>query len=61
MKRLRAAIQRNDKQAAQDSLKQVISQIDRAVSKGVYHRKTGSRYVARLSTQVSKLAVSTAA
>lgn len=61
MKRLRAAIQRNDKQAAQDSLKQVISQIDRAVSKGVFHRKTGSRYVARLSTQVSKLAVSTAA
>jgi small subunit ribosomal protein S20 len=61
MKRLRAAIQRNDKQAAQDSLKQVISQIDRAVSKGVYHRKTGSRYVARLSTQVSKLAVSTVA
>jgi small subunit ribosomal protein S20 len=57
MKRLRAAIQRNDKQAAQDSLKQVISQIDRAVSKGVFHRRTGSRYVARLSTQVSKLAV----
>lgn len=56
MKRLRAAIQRNDKQAAKDSLNQVISQIDRAVSKGVFHRRTGSRYVARLASQVAALA-----
>jgi small subunit ribosomal protein S20 len=55
MKRLRAAIQRNDKQSAQDSLNQVISQIDRAVSKGVFHRRTGSRYIARLASQVSRL------
>lgn len=55
MKRLRAAIQRNDKQAAKDSLNQVISQIDRAVSKGVFHRRTGSRYIARLSSQVAGL------
>jgi small subunit ribosomal protein S20 len=55
MKRLRSAIQKNDKQGAQESLKQVISAIDRAVSKGVFHRRTGSRYIARLASQVSKL------
>ena len=44
------------KQGAQDSLKQAISQIDRAVAKGVFHRRTGSRYIARLSSQVAKLA-----
>jgi ribosomal protein S20 len=33
----------------------VVSQIDRAVSKGVFHRRTGSRYIARLASQVAKL------
>jgi small subunit ribosomal protein S20 len=56
MKRLRAAIHKNDKQGAEESLRQVISQIDRAVSKGVFHRRTGSRYIARLASQVSRLA-----
>lgn len=55
MKRLRAAINKNDKQGAEASLKQVVSQIDRAVSKGVFHRRTGSRYIARLAAQVAKL------
>lgn len=55
MKRLRAAIQTGDKKSAQDSLKVAISQIDRAVSKGVFHRNTGSRYIARLSSQVAKI------
>jgi small subunit ribosomal protein S20 len=55
MKRLRAAIVAADKKGAQDSLKVAISQIDRAVAKGVFHRRTGSRYIARLSSQVAKL------
>ncbi len=55
MKRLRSALQKNDKQSAEASLRDVISQIDRAVSKGVFHRRTGSRYIARLSAQVSRL------
>lgn len=57
MKRLRSALQKNDKKAAEESLRVVISHIDRAVSKGVFHRRTGSRYIARLSAQVSKLGV----
>ncbi len=55
IKRLRAALQKNDKQSAEESLRKVISQIDRAVSKGVFHRRTGSRYIARLASQVSRL------
>jgi small subunit ribosomal protein S20 len=56
MKRLRAALRTGDKKSAQESLQHAISQIDRAVAKGVFHRRTGSRYIARLSSQVSKLA-----
>lgn len=55
IKRLRAALLKNDKQGAEASLRQVISQIDRAVSKGVFHRRTGSRYIARLASQVSRI------
>lgn len=55
IKRLRVALHKNDKKGAEESLRQVISQIDRAVSKGVFHRRTGSRYIARLASQVSAL------
>jgi small subunit ribosomal protein S20 len=55
MKRVRAAIQSGDKSKAADALKIAIAQIDRAVSKGVFHRNTGSRYISRLSSQVAGL------
>lgn len=55
MKRVRAAILSGDKSKAESSLKAAISQIDRAVSKGVFHRRTGSRYISRLSSQVAGL------
>jgi small subunit ribosomal protein S20 len=55
MKRLRAAIQNGDKKSAAETLKTAVAQIDRAVAKGVFHRRTGSRYISRLSEQVSKL------
>jgi small subunit ribosomal protein S20 len=60
MKRLRAALRSGDKKSAEESLKVAISQIDRAVSKGVFHRRTGSRYIARLSAQVAKLGAAAA-
>jgi small subunit ribosomal protein S20 len=55
MKRLRAAILAADKKSAEDTLKLAVSQIDRAVAKGVFHRRTGSRYIARLASQVANL------
>ncbi|HEX7477528.1 MAG TPA: 30S ribosomal protein S20 [Polyangiales bacterium] len=55
MKRLRTAIAAGDKKNAETTLKVAISQIDRAVAKGVFHRRTGSRYISRLATQVQKI------
>ena len=37
------------------ALAEAVSRIDGAVSKGIYHRKTGSRYIARLTHQVNSL------
>jgi small subunit ribosomal protein S20 len=55
MKRLRSAIQGGDKKSAEATLKIAVAQIDRAVAKGVFHRRTGSRYISRLAAQVSKI------
>lgn len=55
IKRVRAAIEAEDKGAAESALKAAVSKIDGAVLKGIYHRKTGSRYISRLTRQVQDL------
>jgi small subunit ribosomal protein S20 len=55
LKRVRAAIAEKDQKGAKAALKAAISQIDKASSKGVVHRKAASRTIARLSAQVHKL------
>ncbi len=55
VKRVRAAIEAGDAGAAKKALTEAVSRIDGAVSKGIYHRKTGSRYIARLTHQVHSL------
>ena len=55
MKRVRAAIATGDKGGAQEALTVAIRRIDQAVSKGLWHRKAGSRYISRLSAQVHAL------
>lgn len=55
VKRVRVAIEASDKGAAQEALTTAVQKIDRAVAKGVYHRKTGSRYISRLTEQVAAL------
>ena len=55
VKAVRDAIDTGDKGAAQEALAKAVRRIDMAVSKGVYHRKTGSRYISRLSTQVASM------
>lgn len=55
VKRVREAIATGDAAQAQTALKVATRGIDMAVSKGIYHRKTGSRYISRLSTQVAAL------
>ncbi len=55
VKRCREAIESGNKAEAKEALKPAIKHIDMAVSKGVYHRKTGSRYISRLASQVAAL------
>lgn len=55
IKRVHVAIQAGDKKAAHAALPPAVEGIDAAVSKGIYHRKTGSRYISRLTKQVNGL------
>ena len=56
VKKVVAAIEANDKAAAQEALVAATAVIDKAASKGVYHKNTASRKVARLSKAVSAMA-----
>ena len=55
VKNVNAAIEAGDKAVAAEALKNAISEIDKAQSKGVYHANTASRKVARLSKAVSAM------
>lgn len=55
VKSVRAAVDASDKDSASQALAKAVSLIDGAVSKGVFHRKTGARYVSRLTRQVNDL------
>ncbi|MFR1831736.1 MAG: 30S ribosomal protein S20 [Lachnospiraceae bacterium] len=56
IKKVDAAIASGDKAAAQAALLAAISEIDKATSKGVYHKNTASRKVSRLSKAVNAMA-----
>ncbi len=56
MKRVRKAVAAGDVERARQWLDRATRQIDRAVQKGVFHWKTGARYISRLSRQVHRLA-----
>lgn len=55
IRRAREAIASGDFTAAETAVRAAESQIRRAVSKGVFHAKTGSRYVSRLATAANAL------
>ena len=56
VKKVYAAIDANDKDAAVEALKSATTTIDKATSKGVYHKATASRKVSRLAKAVNKMA-----
>lgn len=56
VKKVEAAIAANDKEAATAALKEATVVIDKATSKGVFHKKTSSRKISRLALAVNKLA-----
>ncbi|MCR5501538.1 MAG: 30S ribosomal protein S20 [Lachnospiraceae bacterium] len=55
VKKVRAAVEAGDKAAASEALLKATAQIDKACTKGVYHKNTASRKVSRLAQAVNKL------
>ncbi|MBR3306101.1 MAG: 30S ribosomal protein S20 [Lachnospiraceae bacterium] len=56
VKKVHAAIEAGDKAAAQEALLAATSTIDKACTKGVYHKNNASRKISRLSLSVNKMA-----
>lgn len=54
-KALRVSIEKKDKKAAGELLKDYVSRIDKAAQKGILHRNHASRRVGNLSAQVTSL------
>ena len=56
IKKVDAAVAAGDKELAQANLLNAISAIDKATTKGVYHKNTSSRKISRLTLAVNKIA-----
>ena len=57
MKKVVAAVESGDKDKALSSLRNAVSAIDKAATKGVYHRNTAARKKSRLARMVNKIGV----
>lgn len=56
IKKLEAAVAAGDKALAQELLVTATSEMNKAASKGVYHKNTVSRKVSRMAAAVNKMA-----
>ena len=56
IKKVDAAVAASDKNLATTSLVEAVSEIDKACSKGVYHKNTASRKVSRLTKAINNIA-----
>ncbi len=56
IKKVDAAVAAGDKELAKTNLVAAISEIDKACSKGVFHKNTAARKVSRLSKAINKIA-----
>ena len=56
IKKVETAVAAKDKEAAAAALKVAISTIDKAATKGVYHKNNAARKVSRLAKAVNTLA-----
>ena len=55
MKKVEAALADNEKTAAQEALKAAQPELMRGVTKGVLHRNTAARTIARLNARIKAL------
>lgn len=56
IKKLEAAVASGDKALAQEDLQVAISGINKATSKGIFHKNTAARKVSRLTKLVNQMA-----
>ncbi len=56
IKKVDALIAAGDKAAAQNALNAATAEINKAASKGVYHKNTAARKISRLALAVNKIA-----
>ena len=56
IKKVEAAIASKDKAAAETALRNAISDLSKAASKGIYHKNTASRKISRMTKAVNKMA-----
>jgi small subunit ribosomal protein S20 len=55
LRSLREALAKGDKQAAEQTFRQTVSALDKAIQKGVLHENTVCRYKSRLSARLKAL------
>ncbi len=55
VKKVYAAVDANDKAAAEAALKDATVELDKATSKGIFHKNTTSRKVSRMTKMVNKM------
>ena len=56
VKKVETAVEKKDVEAAKVALKEAISVINKAGSKGVYHKNTCARKISRLTKAVNEIA-----
>lgn len=56
IKKVEAAVAAGDKTAANEALIPCISEINKAASKGIFHKNTAARKISRLTKAVNKVA-----
>ena len=56
VKKVEVAVANGDKELAKTNLVAAVSEIDKACSKGVYHKNTAARRVSRLTQNVNNIA-----
>jgi small subunit ribosomal protein S20 len=55
MKKIRAAIEKKDREEAEKLLPLTFSTIDKSIKKGAIHENTGNRYKSRLNRQIEMI------
>ena len=55
LRNLRETIEKGDKQAAEQTYRQTVSALDKAIQKGTLHKNTAARYKSRLGARVNAI------